>query len=319
MHGGDRLREIPGAESEHLDRLGRAWRDAHGKAGQPEARGQDCARLADLAVATAAVARRLHRASTAEQVMAQSLFTLKSACAAQPTEISRHVAFARVLEAVSTHEQHDARAAFDSLRAAASVLASFAPMIRDSQVDPLVRLSVCTGLLRPLTNAARMLDDAPLRRQTWQRCWAAALDWAEASRGGPDHAQAVEWVVLLAFELAVEELEASAGACLERCEDLRPHLDALDKARGGDAVCLLHRSAFQRLWADAWRRLGDAGEARKALDACAATLDRLEALKDFDTAALKAQRAALARDRARLAEPAQRTSRPAHAGRAASA
>jgi hypothetical protein len=231
--------------------------------------------------------------------MAQTLEALRAAGAAAPEDLAIHLAFARVLEAAALHHERDARAMFDALRAAATVLAPFAERM-DAATDPISRLAVGTALLRPLSSAARMLDDAPQRRAVWARCWDAALRWADASRAGPDHAQAVEWVVLLAFDLAVDELETSAGACLERCEELRPHLEALAAARGSDAVSLLHRSAFLRLWADAWRRLGDLDEAQRALDECERVLGQLDALRDADSGALSLQRAALERDRARL-------------------
>jgi hypothetical protein len=211
------------------------------------------------------------------------------------------LAFARVLESAAWHENTNSRAAFDALRASAAVLGSFAAAAGDAKTEPLARLAVTTGLLRPLMHAARMLDDAPLRRQTWQRCWEAAMRWARASQGGPDHAQAVEWVVLLAFELAADELDSSAAACLERCEDLRTHLTALDEARNGDTVCLLHRSAFLRLWSDAWFRLGDMDECRAALDECERVIKQLDGARDGDATAIAAQRTALARDRTKLA------------------
>lgn len=287
------------ATIDQLDRMGNAWAEAR-RQFATDARGNGCcARFAELGLATATVARRLGRGHTSEQVLAQTLSTLKTACAQQPRDLPRHLAFARVLEAAATHEEHDARAAFDAFRAAAAVLDPFASAMSDPD-DPLARLAVTTAILRPLSSAARMLDDAHLRRQTWQRCWDAAFRWAEASKGGPDHAQAVEWVVLLAFELAVDELESSAGACLERCEDLRTHLDALEAARAGDTVCLLHRTAFQRLWSDAWHRLGDMDEAARALDECDSMLARLDAARDADSAAISLQRAAVERDRARL-------------------
>lgn len=288
------------ATIEQLDRLGNAWAEAQRQFDVARCDGAACARLADLALATAAIARRLGRARTAEQVIGQTLAALKTACAARPKDLPRHLAFARVLEAAAVHQDSDARAAFDALRAAAAVLGQFHEAI-DEPNDPIARLAVGTGLLRPLANAARMLDDADLRRQTWQRCWDAACRWADASSGQPDHAQAIEWVVLLAFELAVEDLDSSAGACLERCEDLRTHLDALDAARKGDTVCLLHRTAFHRLWSDAWCRLGDHDEAHRALDACEQVLARLDAARDADSAAISLQRAALVRDRAKLA------------------
>lgn len=285
---------------EQLDRLGTAWAEAQRTFDPQRAGGASCARLADLALATAATARRLQRMQSAEQVLAQTLARLKAACAHAPTELPRHLAFARVLEGAAAHEQRDARAAFDALRAAAAVLAPFASRMGDAN-DPIARLAVSSALLRPLAAAARMLDDSALRRQTWQRCWDAARTWAEASRGAPDHSQAVECAVLLAFDLATDELEESAGACLERCEELRPHLESLEAARKGDAASLLHWSAFHRLWADAWLRLGDLTEARRALDECERALARLDALKDGDAHAVRLQRAALERDRARIA------------------
>lgn len=291
---------LPVATPQHLDHLGQEW----ARLRTAVAEGTDTslgARLADIAVATAAVAAQLHRHHTAQQVLGQTLETLKAACARAPQDLARHLAFARVLEAAALHEHSDSRAAFDALRAAAAVLSPFVPMLHDTHTDPLIRLALSGGLLRPLATAARMLNDAPLRRQTWRNCWEAAMRWAQASQGAADHAQAVEWVVLLAFDLAADELESSAATCLERCEELRAHLDALDAARKSDAVCLLHRSAFQRLWSDAWYRLGDMGEARAALNECECTLNRLDTLPDADAAAVAAQRAALMRDRERLA------------------
>ncbi len=290
---------------EQLDRLGNSWAEAQRQFDVARCDGRMCARLADLGLATAATARRLQRGKTAEQVIAQTLAALKRACAESPNDLPRHLAFARVLEAAATHQEDDARAAFDALRAAAAVLSPFSSSIAEP-TDPFARLAVSTGLLRPLMNAARMLDDADLRRQTWQRCWEAASRWADASKGGPDHAQAVEWVVLLAFELAVDELDSSASACLDRCKDLRQHPDALEAARNGDTVCLVHRTAYLRLWSDAWVRLGDMDEARRALDECERVLDTLDAARDADNAATQLQRAALARDRSKLATNAPR-------------
>lgn len=283
-----------------LDRLGTGWAAARVEADRVHTTGPDCARLAELAVATAAVARRLQRPKTAEQVIGQTLASLQAACARAPRDLPRHLAFARVLEAAAWHEQKDARASFDALRASAAVLHTFASAVGDASSEPLARLAVTTALLRPLMHAARMLDDAPLRRQTWQKCWEAAIRWAKASHGGPDHTQAVEWVVLLAFELAADELDESAAACLERCEELRGHLDELVRARNGDAVALLHRSAFHRLLSDAWFRLGDWDESTAALDECQRVLAKLDAVREGDAVAIEAQRAALVRDRAKL-------------------
>lgn len=284
---------------EQLERIGRAWADAQRAFNSSVPTGAHCARFAELGIAAGATARRLGRSRTAEQVMAQTLAALRDASAAAPTDLARHLAFARVLEAAALHHEQDARAAFDALRAAATVLAPFADRM-DPALDPIARLALGGAYLRPLAAAARMLDDAPQRRAIWRRCWEAALRWADASRSAPDHAQAVEWVVLLAFELAVDELETSAGSCLERCEELRPHLEALSMARAGDAVSLLHRSAFLRLWADAWHRLGELDEAQRALDECERILAQLDALRDADSGALSLQRAALERDRSRL-------------------
>jgi hypothetical protein len=126
--------------------------------------------------------------------------------------------------------------------------------------------------------------------------------------------------VIAAFDMAVEEHGESASACLERCEFLRPHLDALQKVRGDDAVVRTHRAAFARLSADAWLRLGDPAEAERHLGEAERHLDAAAGKPDADPREIEAQRNALARQRTTMApERHAATNRPALAGSAAGA
>jgi PHD/YefM family antitoxin component YafN of YafNO toxin-antitoxin module len=107
--------------------------------------------------------------------------------------------------------------------------------------------------------------------------------------------------VVAAFDLAVEEHGDSASGCLERCEQLRRHIEALQKVRGDDAVVRTHRAAFARLSADAWQRLGDTAESERLLNEAARHLNEAAKKPDADQRDLTKQRAALSEQRMRLA------------------
>lgn len=257
------------------------------------------ARLADLAGAYAAMAVRAGRRDSARVVAGDALVTLRDCCREQPQDVARHLAFSRTLELAAACEAAggDARAAFDALRAAALAVARFAPMLGQASTPPITRIALAEAIVRPMTAAANMLEEPAQRRGALEQVWSHARGWADAASGAADHALAVEAAVVAALDLAVAEAGDSSGACLERCEELRPHLDALAQVRGEDAVVRTHRAAFARLCADAWARLGDDAEAAALLEQAQAHLDAAYELPDADRVQIARQRVALAAQR----------------------
>jgi hypothetical protein len=235
-------------------------------------------------------------------VAGDALGVMRDACRTERDDLARHLAFGRVLELTAAVEGGvgDARSSFDAVRAAISVVGRFAPALRERAADPLARIAIASGLLRPITTAARMVDEPAQRRAAFAQAWEESQAWAQASRGAADHATAIEAAVLAAFELAVEEHADRASDCVERCEDLRPHLEELARVRGEDAVVRQHRAALARLSADAWARLGDRVEARTLLEEAARHLDAAAAGTGIDPRTIEAQRAQLAAQRAAL-------------------
>jgi hypothetical protein len=262
------------------------------------------ARVADLAASFAAMAVRAEQPAQARVVVGDALTTLRVACLAEGKDAARHLAFARTLELAAAYEvaSGDARAAFDALRAAITTIGPFSAALREPATDPLMRMSIANGLMRPITTAARMLNDAEQRTMAFRQVWEESRAWAKAARGASDHAAAIEMAVVAAFELAVEEHVDSASGCLERCEQLRRHIESLQKLRGDDAVVRTHRAAFARLSADAWQRLGDTAEAERLLNEAARHLSEAATKPDADQRELTKQRAALSAQRIRLAE-----------------
>jgi hypothetical protein len=289
------------AAAEQADRLRALWVRAREEARAARAGAAAFSRVADLAASFSAMALRIGERQKARAVVGDALSTLRAAAVADRGDASRHLALARTLELAAAVEAGagDARASFDALRAAIATLAPFAPRLRDRSADPFLRMAIAAGLCRPIAGAAAMIDDAPQRRLALEQLWDECAGWAAAATGAADHATAVEHAVLAAFELAAAETAESASRCLERCEDLRPHLDALRDARGDDAVHRGHRAAFCRLSADAWRRLGDREEAARCLAEAEEHLRAAAGLPDADLRAIAAQREAMARDRAR--------------------
>ena len=295
----------PGPHAAHdaqLERLRSMWKDALDQARMAGPGSIAFARLADLAAACAGAWIRAGRRDEARAVAGDALGVMREACRAERDDLARHLAFGRVLELAAAVEGGvgDARSSFDAVRAAISVVGRFAPALRERAADPLARIAIASGLLRPITTAARMVDEPAQRRAAFAQAWEESQAWAQASRGAADHATAIEAAVLAAFELAVEEHADRASDCLERCEDLRPHLDDLAKVRGEDAVVRQHRAALARLSADAWARLGDRVEARTLLEEAARHLDAAAAGTGIDPRTIEAQRAQLAAQRAAL-------------------
>jgi hypothetical protein len=167
-------------------------------------------------------------------------------------------------------------------------------------------MAIASGLARPIGGAARMIQDGAQRRVALEQLWDEARAWAKAASGASDHGAAIEFAVVAAFDLAVEETGESAAVCLERCEELRPHLDALRRLRGDDVVHRTHRAAFCRLTADAWSRLGDRREAEACLTEAEGHLAAAERMTGADLRELSVQRSAIAAQRAALARPAAR-------------
>ena len=261
------------------------------------------ARVADLAASFASMAVRANQHAQARVVVGDALTTLRTACLAETTDAARHLAFARTLELAAAYEVAggDARAAFDALRAAITTIGPFSAVLREPTTDPLLRMSIANGLMRPITTAARMLDNAEQRTMAFRQVWDESRAWAKAARGASDYAAAIEMAVVAAFDLAVEEHDDSASGCLERCEQLRRHIEALQKVRGDDAVVRTHRAAFARLSADAWQRLGDTAEAEQLLNEAARHLGEAATKPDADQRDLTKHRAALSDQRMRLA------------------
>lgn len=257
------------------------------------------ARVADLAAAYAAMAVRAGERQKARAVVGDALTTLRQACTADRTDPARHLALARTLELAAAYEVAggDARAAFDALRAAIATIGPFAASLRDRGTDPLVRMALAGALVRPISTAARMIDDADQRRMAFRQIWDEARGWAKAAKGAADHASAIELAVVAALDLAVEETAESASDCLERCEELRPHVEALHKVRGDDVVVRTHRAAFARLAADAWKRLGDETESARLLREAEAHLGAASRMPGADLREIESQRAAVARQR----------------------
>ena len=257
------------------------------------------ARVADLAAAYAAMAVRAGERQKARAVVGDALTTLRQACTADRTDPARHLALARTLELAAAYEVAggDARAAFDALRAAIATIGPFAASLRDRGTDPLVRMALAGALVRPISTAARMIDDADQRRMAFRQIWDEARGWAKAAKGAADHASAIELAVVAALDLAVEETAESASDCLERCEELRPHIEALHKVRGDDVVVRTHRAAFARLAADAWKRLGDETESARLLREAEAHLGAASRMPGADLREIESQRAAVARQR----------------------
>jgi hypothetical protein len=188
------------------ERLLKLWDEARSRAEAAPMGSPAFARMADLAAAYVALAMRAGRMGAARGMAGKALAALREACRREKRDVARHLAFARVLELAAACEVHagDARAAFDTLRAALVVLGPFSPMLRDRATDPLVRLALAESLVRPLTSVARMLEDAPQRRAAHAQAWDETRAWAKAAKGAADHPSAVEAAVLCAFELAVE-------------------------------------------------------------------------------------------------------------------
>jgi hypothetical protein len=293
------------------------WCDARDQARSAAPGSPAFARVADLAASYWAMATQAGRPDRARDVVGDALATLRAACLAQPGDPARHMAFGRTLELAAATElaRGERQAAFDALRAAIATVGRFAPTLRDPAADPLARMATAASLLRPLTTAARMLDDRRQRRMAFRQMWEESLGWIRAAKGQSDHVAAIESAVIAAFEVAVEDHGASSRACLERCEELKAHMGLLHRARGDDWVVRSHRAALARLTADAWTRMGDADEARRMLDEARRHLDKAVAMPDTDRRALDEQRAALARQRAAL-EPAAGTAGGDAAGRA---
>lgn len=289
------------AAAEQAERLRELWTRARQEARAARAGAAAFSRVADLAAAYSAMALRIGERQKARAVVGDALSTLRAAAVADRGDPSRHLALARTLELAAAVEAGagDARASFDALRAAIATLAPFAARLRDRSADPLLRMAIAAGLCRPIAGAAAMIGDGAQRRLALGQLWDECAAWATASTGAADHATAVEHAVLAAFEVAAAETAESASRCLERCEDLRPHLDALRDARGDDAVHRGHRAAFCRLTADAWRRLGDRPEAARCLAEAEEHLRAAARMPDADMRAIAAQREAIARDRAR--------------------
>jgi hypothetical protein len=297
----------PGPHAAHdaqLERLRSMWNDALGGARSAGPGSIAFARLADHAAACVGAWLRAGRRDEARAVTGDALAVMRQACRAERDDLARHLAFGRVLELAAAVEggAGDARSSFDALRAAISVVGRFAPALRERAADPLARIAIASGLLRPITTAARMVDEPSQRRAAFAQAWDEARSWAHASRGAADHATAIEAAVLAAFDLAVEEHADRASDCLERCEDLRPHLEELANVRGEDAVVRQHRAALARLSADAWARLGDRAEARTLLEEAARHLDAAAGGTGIDPRTVEAQRAQLAAQRAALDE-----------------
>lgn len=280
-------------------RLRTQWEAARRAATTAPAGSPTFARVADLTAVLAGAAIRAGDRMEARAIVGDALATLNAACRAGRADATRHVALARTLELAAAQDaaRGDARSAFDALRAAIATVGRFAPCLADRAADPFLRIAVAGPLIRLLTGAARMVEDREQRLGAFRQAWAEARAWARSAQGSADHSPAIEAAVIAAFELAVEEHEDSAGACLERCEELRPHLDLLEEARGPDAVVRTHRAALARLSADAWRRLGDLDEAERLLDEAAGHLAAAERLPGTDPREIGAQRAALARQR----------------------
>ncbi len=279
------------------------WCDARDRARTAPAGSPAFARVADLAAAYWAMASQAGRPDRARDVVGDALVTLRTACQAQPGDPARHLAFGRTLELAAATEvaRGEAQAAFDALRAAIATVGRFAPVMRDPAADPLSRMAMAASLLRPLTTAARMLDDRRQRRTAFRQMWEECRAWIRAAKGQADHAAAIEAAVIAAFEVAVEDHGASSRACLERSDELKTHLAVLMKVRGDDAVVRMHRAALARLTADAWTRMGDADEARRLLDEAERHVLKATAMPDADRRAIDEQRAGIGRQRAMLA------------------
>lgn len=288
-------------------RLRTQWESARRTAATAPAGSPTFARVADLTAVLAGAAIRAGDRMEARAIVGDALATLNAACRAGRADATRHVALARTLELAAAQDaaRGDVRAAFDALRAAIATVGRFAPCLADRSSDPFLRIAVAGPLIRLLSGAARMVEDREQRLGAFRQSWSEAWGWAASAKGSADHSPAIEAAVIAAFELAVEEHEDSASACLDRCEELRPHLDALQDARGPDAVVRTHRAALARLCADAWQRLGDPDEADRLLDEAADHLAAAECLPGTDPREIGSQRAALARQRrGRLPLPA---------------
>lgn len=309
--GGRRLAGVSGAfgaadeaarrtAESSAERLRQLWTEARARARTAPAGSPAFARMADLAAAYAAMAVRAGRRDRARAVAGDALASLRDACRADEKDVARHLAFSRTLELAAACEaaEGNPRAAFDALRAAVLAVTPFAPLLRLPGTPAITRIALAESLIRPITAAANMLEEPAQRRGALAQVWHEATGWAQAATGAADHPSAVEMAVIAAFDLAVAEADDSAGACLERCEELRPHLDALAAVRGEDAVVRTHRAAFARLCADAWQRLGDHAEAARLLDEAQAHLHAAEHAEGADTRELQRQRAALAAQRA---------------------
>ncbi len=279
------------------------WCDARDRARSAPAGSPAFARVADLAAAYWAMASQAGRPDRARDVVGDALVTLRAACQAQPGDPARHLAFGRTLELAAATEvaRGEAQAAFDALRAAIATVGRFAPIMRDPAAEPLARMAMAASLLRPLTTAARMLDDRRQRRMAFRQMWEECRAWIRAAKGQADHAAAIEAAVIAAFEVAVEDHGASSRACLERSDELKTHLAVLMKVRGDDAVVRMHRAALARLTADAWTRMGDADEALRLLDEAERHVTKAMAMPDADRRALEEQRAGIGRQRAAIA------------------
>jgi hypothetical protein len=292
----EQARLVAAAQAQRLRDLWCESRDAarNGTKGSPA-----FARVADLAAAYAAMAVRAGERQKARAVVGDALTTLRAACVADRADPARHLAFARTLELAAAYEVAggDARAAFDALRAAIATIGPFSASLRDKATDPLVRMALAGALVRPISTAARMIDDADQRRMAFRQIWDEARGWAKAAKGAADHASAIELAVVAALDLAVEETAESASDCLERCEELRPHIEALHKVRGDDVVVRTHRAAFARLAADAWKRLGDGNESARLLREAESHLAAAARMPGADLREIDAQRAAIARQR----------------------
>lgn len=284
-------------------RLRDLWSQARDEARRGRAGSPAFSRVADLAAGYAAMAVRAGQRNQARAVVGDALVTLRGACMEDRKDPARHLALARTLELAAASEvaAGDARAAFDALRAAIATVAPFAPRLRDRSADPLLRMAIAAGLARPIGGAARMIEDRAQRRVALEQLWDEASAWTAAAKGASDHGAAIEFAIVAAFDLAVEETGESAAACLERCEELRPHLEALRALRGDDVVHRTHRAAYCRLTADAWCRLGDPTEAERLLLEAEGHLAAAERLPGADLRETSMQRSAIAAQRAAMA------------------
>lgn len=280
------------ADEGQLLRLRMSWRDVLDGARVAGPGSAAFARLVNLSAVFTAAWIKAGRRDEARAVAGDALAVMRDACRGDRQNLATHLAFGRMLELAAAVEggAGDRHGSFEALRAAISMVGRFAPALRERASDPLERIEIASALLRPIATAARMVDDPAQRRAGFNQVWEESRAWAAAATGATDHAVAVEWAVLAALDLAVEEHADGASDCLQRCEDLRPHLEELARVRGEDSIVRRHRASLARLSADAWARLGDLEEARLLLDEAARHLEAAGAGDDADARAIESQR-----------------------------